>query len=67
MQVQKRHLHFDNLDFKNLTVSSQCSECGREFKGEPILRELLDDMITRIKAEYEAHACASDARAVLVA
>ena len=57
MQVQKRQLHFDSFDLKQLTISSQCSVCGREFNGEPIRRELFDDLITRIKADYAVHAC----------
>jgi hypothetical protein len=68
MELQMRHLRFDNLNLNHLTISSQCSECGREFNGEPVLRELFDDTIMRIKAEYNAHACANaDRAAALVA
>jgi hypothetical protein len=57
MNTYERYLHFDNLDMQQPVISSQCSECGRQFNAAPKLGEHIDDLLMRIRAEYEAHIC----------
>ena len=57
MQAVKRYLHFDNIDLEQPDISSQCSQCGETFQAGPKLGEELDDVIFRIRAEYDAHEC----------
>ena len=35
MTTEDRYLHFDNIDLGEPEISSQCSQCGREFKASP--------------------------------
>ena len=59
MKLQKRYLHIDNFDLHLSALSSQCSECGQQFNGERREGEHIDDLLIRVKAEYEAHVCQS--------
>ncbi len=49
------------LQFKNLEqgepIESRCSVCGRLFIGEFRSRERTDDVLLRIRADFEAHDC----------
>jgi hypothetical protein len=59
MKLQERYLHFDNLDMQQPVVSSQCSECGLRFTATPKPEEHIDELLLRVRAEYEAHVCES--------
>jgi hypothetical protein len=67
MEIQKRRLHIENLDLKQLIISSQCSVCGQQFNGESSLGERFDNLISRIRTAFDAHACESFEKAVFVA
>jgi hypothetical protein len=57
MTVQDRYLHFENIDIEKPDISSRCSCCGQEFRAEPKPGERVDDVLLRIRAEFEAHKC----------
>jgi hypothetical protein len=52
-----RYLHFDNIDMEQPEISSQCSHCGRTFEAEPRPGERVDDVLLRIRREYNSHEC----------
>lgn len=57
MVTENRYLQFDNIDMEEPTISSRCSRCGREFKAEAKPAERVDDVLLRVRAEFEAHRC----------
>jgi hypothetical protein len=52
-----RYLHFDNIDMEQPNISSQCSHCGQTFKAEPRAGERVDDVLLRIRYEFNSHQC----------
>ena len=52
-----RYLHFDNIDMEKPVISSQCSRCKREFNATPKAGERVDDVLLRIRDEFNAHEC----------
>jgi hypothetical protein len=56
-----RYLHFDNLDIEHLPVTSRCSVCEKVFSAEVKPGERLDDVLLRIRAEFDAHECGAAA------
>jgi hypothetical protein len=52
-----RYLHFDNIDMEQPNISSQCSHCGQTFKAEPRPGERVDDVLLRIRYEFNSHEC----------
>jgi hypothetical protein len=52
-----RYLQFDNIDMEKPDISSRCSSCGWEFKAEPKVAERVDDLLLRVRAEFENHKC----------
>lgn len=52
-----RYLHFDNIDMRKPDISSQCSHCGQTFKAEPKPGERVDDVLLRIRAQFDSHLC----------
>lgn len=57
MSTKNRYLQFDNIDMEKPDISSRCSGCGREFTAEPKVAERVDDVLLRLRAEFEAHNC----------
>jgi hypothetical protein len=57
MTVREAYLRFDNLDMEQPEISSRCTCCGQEFRAESRPGERVDDVLLRIRAEFEAHAC----------
>ena len=57
MSTSDRYLHFENLDMAQPTISSQCSCCGQTFAAEPKPGETIDDVLLRIRAEFNSHQC----------
>lgn len=57
MTAADRYLHFDNIDMDKPDISSSCSRCGQTFTAEPKPGERVDDVLLRIRAEYDAHVC----------
>lgn len=53
----ERYLQFDNIDMERPDIRSRCSRCGREFRAEPKPTERVDDVLLRMRAEFEAHKC----------
>lgn len=58
----ERYLHFDNFDMVLPCIASRCSGCGREFTGELQPGERLEDVVNRIRKEFERHECRVAAR-----
>lgn len=52
-----RYLHFENIDMEQPDISSRCSECGRAFTAIPRVGERVDDVLLRIRADFNAHEC----------
>lgn len=59
-----RYLHFSSIDMEQPEISSQCSRCGQEFKAEPKPGERVDDVLLRVRAEFEEHMCSIPIRRV---
>ena len=59
MPHSERYLHFDNIDMDEPVISSRCSHCGSEFAASPEAGERVDDVLLRIRAEFNAHLCES--------
>ena len=57
MVARSRYLQFDNIDMEQPDVSSRCSHCEQEFRAEPKPDERVDDVLLRIRAEFDAHKC----------
>lgn len=57
MTSSDRYLHFDNIDMDEPVISSRCSCCAREFAANPKRGERVDDLLMRIRAEFNAHEC----------
>jgi hypothetical protein len=57
MVTHERYLQFDNIDMEEPDISARCSQCGQEFSAEPKPGERVDDVLLRIRAEFEAHKC----------
>jgi len=57
MTRQDRYLQFDNIDIEKPDISSRCSRCGQEFSTKPKPGERVDDVLLRIRAEFDAHKC----------
>jgi hypothetical protein len=57
MAVQDRYLRFDNIDIEKPDIVSRCSRCGQEFTAAPKPAERVDDVLLRIRTEFEAHKC----------
>jgi hypothetical protein len=52
-----RDLHFDRIDMDHADVSSRCTRCGEEFTAKPTPGERADNVLLRIRDEFEAHEC----------
>lgn len=52
-----RYLSFDNIDMREPEIVSHCSQCGLEFKSAPKPGEHIDEVLMRIRVEYDAHLC----------
>ena len=52
-----RYLHFDNVDMGQPEISSQCSHCGQAFKAEPQAGERVENVLLRIRREFNSHEC----------
>ena len=57
MHTVERYLHFDNIDMQQPDISSRCSLCGQTFCAEPKPGERVDDVLLRIRAEFNDHEC----------
>lgn len=57
MDTQNRYLQFDNIDMEKPDISSRCSQCRQEFRAERKPGERVDDVLLRIRADFEAHKC----------
>jgi hypothetical protein len=57
MVTENRYLQFDNIDMEKPDISARCSRCGQEFRAQPKPGERVDDVLLRIRAEFEAHKC----------
>jgi len=56
VKKQSRYLHFDNIE-AGQRISSECSLCKRPFFANYRPDERTDDVLIRIRAEFEAHDC----------
>jgi hypothetical protein len=52
-----RYLHFDNIDMEQPSICSRCSHCGQAFKAEPQAGERVEDVLLRIRREFNSHQC----------
>jgi hypothetical protein len=52
-----RYLHFDNIDMDESVISARCSRCSYEFAASPKAGERVDDVLLRIRHEFNAHEC----------
>ena len=52
-----RYLHFDNIDMEQPEICSRCSYCGQTFKAEPRVSERVDEVLLRIRCEFNSHQC----------
>lgn len=66
MELQERYLHFDNIDMQRPDIRSRCSLCGREFQAAPLPTERVDEVLLRIRREYNSHECKIEAKRLIV-
>lgn len=59
MVSQDRYLHFENIDMKAPEICAQCSQCNREFSAQVKVGERVDDVLLRIRDEFNSHLCGS--------
>jgi hypothetical protein len=57
MTSSDRYLHFDNIDMDEPVISARCSRCSCEFAANPKAGERVDDVLLRIRDEFNAHEC----------
>jgi hypothetical protein len=58
MAKQDRYLHFGNLDMKSGTpLKGECSVCSRPFLGNSKPGERIDEVLVRMRREFDAHIC----------
>jgi hypothetical protein len=57
MLSKDRYLHFDNIDMREPNISSRCSVCGLTFKTVPQGTERMDEVLLRLRRDYDAHEC----------
>ena len=57
MSTVDRYLHFENIDVEQPEISSQCSQCGQTFLAEPRAGERVDDVLLRIRDDFNSHQC----------
>lgn len=59
MAAAARYLQFAILDIQQPDIYAQCSACGKEFRSEVKPGEHVDDVLVRIRDEYNEHVCRS--------
>ena len=63
MSTCDRYLHFDDIDMDWPGISSRCSQRGQTFNAEANAAERVDEVLLRIRADFNA----TDARSVPIA
>lgn len=63
MKKHNRYLQFENIE-PGQPVSSECSLCKRTFRVIPEPKERTDDVLLRMRAEFDAHDCKAAQAAV---
>jgi hypothetical protein len=59
----ERYLQFNNIDMQGgKPISAQCSLCERTFIGNPNPGERTDDVLIRMRADFELHICKDTSR-----
>jgi hypothetical protein len=56
-----RYLRFSNI-FDRHPISAYCNQCERKFVGVYRAEERTDDVLLRIRAEFDAHRCDATAK-----
>lgn len=56
MAKNDRYLQFSLIELDQ-PIHGWCSACDREFSAAPQLGERTDDVLLRLRAEFEAHDC----------
>ena len=57
MSTCDRYLHFDDIDMDWPDISSRCSQRGQTFNAEANAAERVDEVLLRIRANFNAHQC----------
>jgi hypothetical protein len=57
MPSSGRYLHFDNIDMTEPVISARCCRCQRRFAMNPKTGEKVEDVLLRVRAEFNAHEC----------
>jgi hypothetical protein len=55
--MKSSYLQFNNIDVRKPNIFSRCSRCGQEFRAELHAGEKLDDVLLKVRNEYNAHEC----------
>lgn len=55
-----RYLHFDNIDVVRVRVHARCSSCGRRFTAEPNSGEMKEEVVMRVREEFNKHDCSME-------
>jgi len=61
MAKNGRYLHFENLDLKAENLAGECSSCRRTFLSRQNASDSIDDVLLRIRSEFEGHNCQGNA------
>jgi len=57
MTPSNRYLRFQTIDVNDPNILASCSQCGKEFAAEPQSEESIEDVLRRVRAQFEAHKC----------
>ncbi len=61
MAKPERYLRFGNVDISGgEMVNAVCNFCGRTFIGKPNPGDRVDDVVLRMRSDFEAHHCGED-------
>ena len=61
LAMKERYLQFENLDMNGgEAIRAACTDCGRQFLGKPNPSDRIDDVLMRMRADFEAHICHED-------
>jgi hypothetical protein len=55
--MTERYLRFENIDMQKPDIHAWCSRCGEPFTAILKSGECLDDVLRRVRADFDAHQC----------
>ena len=57
MASKEPYRNSDNIDIEKSDIHSCCKACGKEFTVTPRPGERIEDVLSRLRKEYDSHKC----------